>query len=154
MRATLNPPDDPCGMTSMGITKRTYDDFYATDINEEGMRQLTTADVEPIYRENYWLKCKCQELPSGVDCAVFDWSVNSGPSWAAKALHRAVVASKDGVIRPQTIAAAKAVDRVNLINRMAMYREQFYRTLTTFDTFGKRWLRRSDENRKQALKMV
>ncbi len=59
-----------------------------------------------------------------------------------------------GVIGPQTIAAAKAVDCVNLINRMAMYREQFYRTLSTFDTFGKGWLKRNDETRKQALKMV
>ena len=49
---------------------------------------------------------------------------------------------------------AKALDRVNLINRLATYREQFYRTLSTFDTFGRGWLRRNDETRKQALKMV
>ena len=50
--------------------------------------------------------------------------------------------------------AANAVDWVNLINRLATYREQFYRTLSTFDTFGRGWLRRNDEIRKQALKMV
>ena len=149
----VNHPDDPGGMTNMGITKRTYDDFHGTDIDEEGMRQLTTADIEPIYKENYWLKCKCHELPSGVDWAMFDWAVNSGPSRAAKALQRAVGASTDGVIGPQTLALAKGVDRVNLINRMAMYREQFYRSLSTFDTFGKGWLRRNDETREQAIAM-
>jgi lysozyme family protein len=149
----VNHPSDPGGMTNMGITKRTYDDFYDTDITEEGMRQLSTADVEPIYKQNYWLKCQCHELPSGVDWAVFDWAVNSGPARAAKALQRAVGASTDGVIGPQTLAAAKAVDRINIINRMAMYREQFYRSLSTFDTFGKGWSRRNDETREQAIAM-
>ena len=118
------------------------------------MRQLTTTDVEPIYKENYWLKCKCHELPPGVDWVVFDWIVNPGPSRAAKALQRAVGASTDGVIGPQTITAATAVDRVDLINRMALYRGQFYLTLSTFDTLGKGWLRRNDETQIQALKMV
>lgn len=148
-----NKIGDPGGLTNMGITKRTYDEYYGTDIDEEGMRQLTTADVEPIYKQNYWLKCKCHELPAGVDWAVFDWAVNSGPRRAITALQRATGASTDGVIGPQTLAAAKAVDRVNLINRMAMYREQFYRSLSAFDTFGKGWLRRNDETREQALAM-
>ena len=48
----VNHPDDPGGMTNMGITKRTFDEYHGTDIDEEGMRQLTTADVEPIYKQN------------------------------------------------------------------------------------------------------
>ena len=145
---------DPGELANMGIAKRTYDEYHGTDIDEEGMQQLTTADVEPIYNENYWLKCKCQELPRGSTglCSIRLSILR--PSWAAKVFQRAVGASTDGVIGPQTIAAAKAVDRVNLINRMAMYREQFYRTLSTFDTLGKGWLLRDDETRKQALKMV
>ena len=54
------------------------------------MKQLTKAEVEPIYKDRYWLKCHCQELPSGVEWAVFDYAVNEGPSKAAKALQRAV----------------------------------------------------------------
>ena len=54
------------------------------------MKQLTKADVEPIYKGKYWLKCQCQELPFGVDWAVFDYTVNAGPSRAAKALQRAI----------------------------------------------------------------
>lgn len=59
-------------------------------VHEGGMKQLTNADVEPIYRKLYWLKTHCQELPSGVDWAVFDYAVSAGPSRAAKALQRAV----------------------------------------------------------------
>jgi len=86
----VNHPKDPAGMTNLGVTKKTYDNYYNTNIDEQGMKQLTKADVEPIYRELYWLKTHCQELPSGVDWAVFDYAVNAGPSRAAKALQRAV----------------------------------------------------------------
>ena len=37
----------------MGITKRIYDEFHGTTIDEEGMRDLTVEDVTPIYRRNY-----------------------------------------------------------------------------------------------------
>ena len=59
----VNHPSDPGGMTNLGVTKRTYDEYHGTDIDEEGMRQLTKADVEPIYRRNYWNRCRCQDLP-------------------------------------------------------------------------------------------
>ncbi len=80
--------------------------------------------------------------------------MNSGPRRAITALQRASGATTDGVIGPQTLAAAKGVDRVDLINRMAMYREQFYRDLSTFETFGRGWLKRNNETRETALKMV
>ena len=71
-----NKIGDPGGLTNMGVTKKTWDDYYGDDIDEEGMRQLTKANVEPIYRRNYWERCRWQDLPSGVDWAVFDWAVN------------------------------------------------------------------------------
>jgi lysozyme family protein len=86
----VNHPKDPAGMTNLGVTKKTYDNYYNTDIDEQEMKQLTKADVEPIYKDRYWLKCQCQELPSGVDWAVFDYAVNAGPSRAAMALQQAV----------------------------------------------------------------
>jgi len=149
----VNHPSDPGGMTNLGVTKRTYDEYRGTDIDEEGMRQLTKADVEPIYRRNYWDRCRCQDLPSGVDWAVFDLAVNSGTGRAAKLLQRAVETTEDGSIGPLTLMKVKQHESVNIINRIAMYREQFYRTLTTFDTFGRGWLRRNDKTRKQALAM-
>ena len=39
----------------------------------------------------------------------------------------------------------------NVINRIAIYREQFCRSLSHFDTFGRGWLPRNDETRKQAI---
>ena len=149
----VNHPDDPGGITNLGVTKRTYDEFYGTDIDEEGMRKLTRADVEPIYWKNYWLANKCHELPPGVDWMVMDWGVNSGPARAAKALQRAVGALEDVAIGPQTLEAVKASNRMDIIEQMANDREAFYRSLSHFDTFGRGWLRRNDETTEQAVNM-
>ena len=93
------------------------------------------------------------ELPLGVNWAVFDWAVNSGPSRAAKALQRAVGSFEEGAIGPKTLEAVKASNRVDIIESMANEREAFYRSLSTFDTFGKGWLRRNQETMEQALQM-
>ena len=148
-----NKIGDPGGLTNMGITKRTYDEYHGTDVTEDEMRALTKADVEPIYRRNYWNRCRCQDLPSGVDWAVFDFAVNAGTGRAAKALQQAVEVEQDGSIGPLTLMKVKIVPVENIINRTAVYREQFYRSLKTFDTFGRGWLRRNDETREQALAM-
>ena len=147
----VNHPSDPGGMTNLGVTKRTYDEYHGTDIDEEGMRQLTKADVEPIYRRNYWNRCRCQDLASGIDWAVFDFAVNAGTGRAARTLQKAVGATEDGSIGPLTLMLVKQHEVANIINRIAVYREEFYRSLSTFDTFGRGWLRRNDETRKQAL---
>ena len=149
----VNDSRDPGGMTNLGITKRVYDEFYGGDAAEVTMKALTRGDVEPIYRRNYWERCRCQDLPTGVDWAVFDFAVNAGTGRAAKALQQAVEATQDGSIGPLTLMKVEQHDANNIINRIAIYREQFYRSLSHFDTFGRGWLRRNDETRKQALEM-
>ena len=150
----VNHPSDPGGMTNLGVTKRTYDEFHGTDIDEERMRNLTVEDVTPIYRRNYWERCRCQDLPDGIDRAVFDWAVNSGTGRAAKALQRAVGTLEDGAIGPQTLMCVGNEKPEEIINRIAIHRDSFYRELSTFDTFGRGWLRRNDETREQALDMA
>jgi len=108
---------------------------------------------EAIYRRNYWNRCRCQDLASGLDWAVFDFAVNAGTGRAARTLQKAVGATEDGSIGPLTLMKVKEHEVANVINRIAIYREEFYRSLDTFDTFGRGWLRRNDETRKQALAM-
>ena len=76
----VNHSSDPGGMTKLGITKRVYDEFYGGDAAEVTMKAITRGDVEPIYRRNYWERCRCQDLPTGVDWVVFDFAVN-GRYW-------------------------------------------------------------------------
>ena len=75
----VNHPKDPGGETNLGVTKRVYEEWGGT----KDMKDLTEEDVGPIYKKNYWDRCKCDHLPSGLDLAVFDWAVNSGTGRAA-----------------------------------------------------------------------
>ena len=43
-----------------------------------------------IYRSKYWNATRCDDLPAGVDYAVFDYAVNSGVGRAGKVLRRLV----------------------------------------------------------------
>ena len=45
----VNHPKDPGGETNLGVTKRVYEEWGGT----KDMKDLTVADVAPIYKKNY-----------------------------------------------------------------------------------------------------
>ena len=49
---------------------------------------MKLADAAKIYRARYWDALRCDELPAGLDYAVFDYGVNSGIGRAAKVMAR------------------------------------------------------------------
>ena len=106
-----------------------------------------------IYRENYWDRVKGDDLPSGIDFCVFDWAVNSGVSRASKALQRIVGVKDDGVIGPITVKETFKCDSDKVILSYTEVRENFYKKLSTFNTFGKGWLSRNDKTRDFSLEM-
>jgi lysozyme family protein len=151
----VDHPDDPGGATNKGITHKTYADFLdrpLEDVSE--LKNIPEEHVQKIYKTGYWDRIRGDELPAGVDFCIFDWAVNSGPGRAAKALQKAVGATVDGAIGPMTVAAVNAADAAQIIEDVTKEREEFYRSLRTFDTFGKGWLRRNKETRDFALEMV
>ena len=150
----INHPRDPGGMTNLGVTARTWEDWIGHTPSEKEMRELTPEKVAPLYKRKYWDAIRGDDLPSGVDYCVFDCAVNSGPGRAAKMLQEVVGVKPDGGIGPITLAAVKAVDPVVLINKYADKRLAFWQSLPTFDTFGKGWTRRGNEVKDEALKMV
>ena len=151
----VDHPDDPGGATNKGITHKTYADFLDRpfeDVSE--LKNIPKEHVQKIYKTGYWDAVRADELPAGVDFCVFDWAVNSGPRRAAKALQKAAGATVDGAIGPMTVAAVNSADAAQIIEDVTKEREEFYRSLRTFDTFGKGWLRRNKETRDFALEMV
>ena len=146
----VNHPKDPGGETNLGVTKRVYEKWGGT----KDMKDLTVEDVAPIYKKNYWNRCKCDDLESGVDWVVFDWAVNSGTGRAAKAIQKICGASQDGAIGPKTLALIKTQDTEYVIEEFGKIRQNFYESLKTFDTFGKCWTRRNKETTEKAIKMM
>jgi lysozyme family protein len=138
----VNHPSDPGGMTNLGVTKRVWEEWVGRESNEKEMRSLTPEMVAPLYKRKFWDACKCDELPTGVDYLVFDFAVNAGPGRSAKILQTAIGVPADGGIGPITLAAVNAQDPVELIEKFSDAKEDFYRSLNTFETFGKGWLNR------------
>ena len=133
--------EDPGGETNLGVTKKVYQDWGGT----KEMIDLTVEDVAPIYKKNYWDKCKCDELGSGLDWVVMDWAVNSGTRRVSKALQKACGAERDGVIGNKTLALANGQDVKYMIEEISVMRQSFYESLRTFKTFGRGWTRRYKE---------
>lgn len=146
----VDHPRDPGGATNLGVTLATaqaakLDMDHDGDVDKADVRALTPQAVEPVYRERYWLKARCDVLPSGVDLMVFDVAVNSGPKRAVQFLQRCLGLADDGVFGPATLNALRVAEAVTLIRRYAAERERFLRSLETFDTFGRGWMRRVRE---------
>lgn len=150
----VNHPSDPGGMTNLGVTKRVYDEWIGRESTEQEMRDLKPEDVAPIYRKNYWSRLRLDDVGSGIDWALMDFCVNSGPSRPAKALQRAVGAVADGAIGPKTLQLVAEKDPKFVIDYIYTVRQAFYESLRTFDTFGRGWTRRNKETLEQALSMV
>ena len=136
---------DPGGMTNLGVTKKVWEEWVGHPVDEKAMRALTPAAVAPMYKAKYWDKIRGDDLPTGVDYAVFDAAVNSGPGRAAKWLQGCVGVEQDGGIGPKTLAAVAAFDPAELVEDYAKRRLSFLMDLPHWGTFGKGWSRRVAE---------
>jgi len=150
----VNHPNDPGGMTNLGCTKAVWEEHCGHPVTEKIMRELKPADVAPLYRRKYWDKIKGDELPAGVDYAVFDCAINSGPGRAAKMLQACVGVEPDGGIGPKTLAAVNVFDQKQLIQDYSKRRLSFLMDLQHWSAFGKGWTRRVNEAEQDALKMA
>jgi lysozyme family protein len=147
---------DPGGMTNLGVTARVWEEWLGRPVSEKEMRALTPTMVKPLYKRKYWDAVRGDELVSGVDYAVFDVAVNSGPGRAIKFLQSCVGVDADGGFGPRTLAAVKVAeqDPKRLIELYCAKRLEFLQSLKTFETFGKGWSRRVAEVKDKALAMV
>jgi lysozyme family protein len=152
----VNHPQDPGGMTNLGVTARVWEEWLGRPTNEKEMRALTPLMVKPLYKRKYWDAIRADELVDGVDYCVFDVAVNSGVGRAIKFLQQSVGATPDGGFGSITMALVKKaeIDPVNLIELYCARRMEFLQSLRTFETFGKGWSRRVAEVKEKALKMA
>lgn len=134
-------PKDPGGATMKGITLATYR-RYKPGASKAQLRAIPKAEVEMIYRDGYWKTISGDSLPYGIDLAVFDYGVNSGPSRGVKSLQGVIGAAKDGKVGHETITKAVKADGKAVVQKICAQRLSFVRGLSTFSVFGKGWSRR------------
>lgn len=135
-------PRDPGGETKFGIAKRSYPNL--------DIKALTREQAVEIYRRDFWARVQGDELPPMVAFQVFDAAVNHGIGNALRWLQRAAGVADDGIVGPQTLAAVKRADPNDLAMMFLAERLEFYTKLTTFDAFGRGWVRRVAGNLRYA----
>jgi lysozyme family protein len=149
-----NHPSDPGGPTKFGITLAVYRRYAKPGAKAADIKAMRLDEAKAIYRRHYWDALRCDELPAGVDYAVFDYGVNSGVGRAAKVLQRVCGVKDDGVLGPLTMAAVARQESKALIHAICDERLRFLRSLKTWRVFGRGWSRRVDEVRTSALAMA
>lgn len=150
----VDHPKDPGGATNLGCTKKVWEEWVGHEVTKDDIKALTIADVSPLYKARYWDKCRGDDLPRGVDFAVFDLAINSGVGRASKLLQRAVGVAADGAIGPATLAAVADANPRELATKICELRLAFLQVLPTWETFGKGWGRRVKETEKTAFNMA
>lgn len=114
----VNDPDDPGGATKHGVTVGTLRRL-GLDLTGDGLvdaadvRRLSRQQAEDIFVRHYFQAPGIAQLPEVLQASVFDMYVNAG-SQAVNLLQRLLrdmgqAVAADGVIGPQTSAAAAAV---------------------------------------------
>jgi lysozyme family protein len=138
----VNHPADPGGETNWGITKRTYPHL--------DIRNLTRDQAKAIYRRDFWDRVKGDQLPPDVAFQALDAAVNHGIGNSVRWLQRAAKVADDGIIGPVTLDAIVCTDPNDIVLRFNAERLQFYTNLSTFQTFGRGWVRRVAGNLRHA----
>jgi len=142
---------DPGGATMKGVTLANFRRYVKADATKAELRAISDAQLATVYRRFYWDAIAGAELPDGIDYAVFDFAVNSGPGRAAKYLQAVLGVAQDGRIGPATLAAARAKPAGVVIDALCDARLAFLEKLPIWPTFGRGWSARVASVRRQAL---
>ena len=113
----VNDPSDPGGATNYGVTLGTLQRL-GLDLNRDGgvttrdLRLISPDQAAEIYVSQYFRAPKLDQLPAELQASVFDMQVNAGAN-AIRILQELLgrmghPVAVDGVLGPQTIAAAQA----------------------------------------------
>lgn len=142
----VDDPADSGGETNFGISKRSYPDL--------DIAALSVDDAMSIYKRDFWDApglARLNDPPAG---KVFDLAVNMGQRQATRLLQRAVnrlgaapPLNTDGSLGKFTVAAANALDGVQLLDALRDEAGRFYRGIVRSKPerakFLNGWLRRA-----------
>lgn len=155
----VDHPSDPGGATNLGITHKTLARWRHVSpwwkLPKQAVRDLQRPEAAKIYRASYWDRSHAGQMPDGLDLALFDFAVNSGPDRAIRTLQAELDVAEDGQVGPltleavETYAARKGLGA--LIGALCDRRLAFLNRLPTFATFGRGWTNRVAAVRKGAL---
>ena len=148
----VDHPLDPGGPTNQGITQRTFDRWnMLAHLPRRDVRDITAEEVQELYFRWYWVPAGGEELEPPLDLVMFDTAVNLGPQPAVRLLQRASwVNEEDGILGPDTLAAAKRWNPEHLaLSVLTMRRHHYIEKRRSPFIAG--WLARVERLKNEAL---
>ncbi len=152
----VDDPDDPGGATNFGVTigtlRRLGHDLTGDGrVDRDDVRALTQAQAVAIFVQYYFERPQIGALPQVLQPSVFDMYVNTGAN-AVKVLQRLfndmrIEVDVDGVIGPQTIAAAQQAFEAapdHLANAYGIARRNYYYALADARPASRKYALRLD----------
>lgn len=160
-------PGDAGGPTKYGCTIYDVAELHGVKVPPRGtkgwfdlvsrVKALDLRTVHEIFKRKYWDKCRCDDLPSGLDVAVCDWNINSG-FWAIEPLGELLGCGKSRVVTPQMVASVNTYGSLaELITNYQDCRRKFYEDISQQPAkmkFRKGWLSREADCRRYALDLA
>ena len=152
----VNDPDDPGGATNHGVTIHTMrrlglDLDGDGDVDAQDVRVLGRDQAIAIFIDHYFNRPRIKDLPEQLHPTVFDMYVNAGSN-AVRILQRLlrdmrIEVSVDGMIGPQTIAAAQqgvAAAPDHFVDAYGIARRNYYYSLADGRPASRKYARRRD----------
>ena len=149
----VNDPADPGGATKHGVTLGTLQRLKL-DLTDDGItsvadvQAMTPARAAEIFVQHYYHRPGLDQLPQRIQASVFDMYVNAGAN-AVKILQRLLrqmgqSVTVDGIIGPQTVAAARAADAAapdHLADAYGIARRNYYLRLADLRPASRKFAR-------------
>jgi len=146
-----NDEADSGGLTNLGITHSEYDQYRAQKgLPFQSVANITLTEASDIYKQTYWLKSRCGDMPRRVAISCFDWQVNAGRGVATLQQVLGGI-DVDGIAGPETFNELNswlsvAGNENKLLHNYFSDREDDYRRwgVGTQAKFLGGWLRRAE----------
>ncbi len=140
--------------TNRGIAAPTLADWLGRAPTRRDMLDLSAPIARKILEAKYMKTIRYDELPAGLDYALLDFAVNSGPGRAVKKLQTILRVKADGIMGGMTLNALKRWDIGFVIMELSASRLRYLHRLANWRRFGKGWTIRVKSVRDKALGMV
>lgn len=141
-----NHPKDPGGRTLQGVTQAVYNNYRkkkGRPIQKLTAGMMTTPqwqeEMGEIYRGGYWLPVQGPTIHHGVDGALFDYGVNSGPRRAIRVIQHLSGRPVTGRLTAEDVQAINKRSPVRMVKAICDERLAFVQSLRTWKTFGRGW---------------
>ncbi|QCO45757.1 MULTISPECIES: glycoside hydrolase family 108 protein [Elizabethkingia] len=150
----VNHPNDPGGLTNMGVTIATwksigYDKTGDGKVDASDLKKLTKSDVLHVLKVGYWNRWKADQINNQtIANTLVDWVWGSG-SWGIKIPQRLLGVTQDGVVGNKTIEALNKQDPKVFLDSLYKARYQYLKDIVNKNSkltvFLKGWNNRMDD---------